>query len=157
MSSRYLFSFRRTTSKCTSVSREPAATPRDHDCSFFSPFLLLRFLPPFFLLLPPPFSSRLVVVRNFVLTFNLFYPSILERVERLSSNETSRQDVRAAFYRELSARASLYREIDFASRVSRRRAAGDFFSKWKREINFLNCSLLHLSAMRKWIYIPFRV
>lgn len=97
MSFRYLFSFYRVTSKCI-LYRKLAETPRDHElrfslsispCPSLRPFLSLCFsrsLSFSFLISQP------CAVRNFVLTFNLFYPLRFERV-LFPSNETSREDV----------------------------------------------------------------
>lgn len=97
MSFRYLFSFYRVTSKCI-LYRKLAETPRDHELRFslsISPCLSLR---PFLSLCFSRslsfsfFISQPFAVRNFVLTFNLFYPLRFERV-LFPSNETSREDV----------------------------------------------------------------
>lgn len=130
MSFRYLFSFYRVTSKCI-LYRKLAETPRDHELRFslsISPCLSLR---PFLSLCFSRslsfsfFISQPFAVRNFVLTFNLFYPLRFERV-LFPSNETSREDVACTrgssffpsflfcfFHRVLSAFASLCLEIDF--------------------------------------------
>lgn len=129
MSFRYLFSFYRVTSKCI-LYRKLAETPRDHELRlslYLSLSLSLRpFLPLCFSRsLSFSFFSQPFAVRNFVLTFNLFYPLRFERV-LFPSNETLREDVARTrgssffpsffvlfFHRVLSAFASLCLEIDF--------------------------------------------